>query len=106
MAGRDNKRYDRKDVERILNELGFFRASDASGSVKVGDHVNYQHEIYKDLNIQISRGTTHRFLSENEMSNICSVVMITMHILDMDTSIFKNKEGIEGKFRNAAKRDI
>ena len=46
-------------------------------------------------------------LDENEMSNITSSFVVAMRILDVDLKdAFKHKDGVVGKFRNAANRPI
>lgn len=65
-----------------------------------GDHVIYSHHTFKDLKVNVP---VRKDLGENEMSDICSNIIIVMKILDIDTSIFKHKEGVEGKLMKMAR---
>ena len=106
MGRGDTSKYDRKEVESVVRDLGF---EDDVNNGKVqgkGDHRVWSHTIYKGLKVVIP---TYQSLNENEMSNICANVVIIMIVMGMDTSRFKRKEGVEGKFRNAvrnAEKDI
>lgn len=106
MGRGDNAKYDRKEVLRILDKIGFIPDVDVKGGgyKGKGDHVVYVHKEYNDIKLTVPMSASHRMLTENEMSSICDVVIIAMKVLGMDTSIFKRKEGIEGKFMKAAQK--
>lgn len=97
MAISDNAKYSRDELEKIVKRLGYIREEKKDN----GDHRIFSHKIYKDLKVIIP---AHKTLNENSMKNISSVIIITMKILDMDTSIFKGKDGVEGKLHSAVKR--
>jgi len=95
MGKGNNEKYNRKELEKVITKLGFLPTT-----LGKGDHVVWEHEIYKALKLTIP---THRDLGENVMSVLCSNIIITMKVLNMDTSIFKHKEGIEGKLMKTVK---
>lgn len=96
-----NAKYSKDDLVDILNELDFEREYIHGKQAGKGDHVIYSHEDYKDLKIVVPNA--RKDLNENEMSNICSNLVIIMTILGMDTSRFTHKEGVEGKIMKTVK---
>lgn len=100
MARGNNYKYSRRELIDIIVSLGF-SVDVNNGKVKgKGDHIVYTHDVYKDLKVNVPM---RKDLAENEMSDICSNIIIIMKILDMDTSIFTHKEGVEGKLMKTAK---
>ena len=91
-----NAKYSRDELIDIILSLGFSRDT-VRGK---GDHVLYSHALYKDLKVNIP---ARKDLGSNEMSDICSCIIIIMKILQLDTSVFKYKEGVVGKLRSTAK---
>lgn len=100
MARGNNKKYSRRELIDIILSLGFEADQNNGKRLGKGDHVVYSHHTYKDLKINIPM---RKDLSENEMSDACSNIIIIMKILDIDTSIFKHKEGVEGKLMKTAR---
>ena len=94
MGKGNNEKYNRKEFEKIITGIGF-----SPTGLGKGDHIVWEHKIYKDLKLVIP---THRELGDNAMTNIGSNLIIAMYILGEDISIFKHKEGIEGKLKNIA----
>ena len=99
-CGRGAK-YSKDELIRLLTDMDFSMDFLNGKQLGKGDHVVYSHSQYKDLKIVIPNAK--KDLNENEMSNICSNLVIIMKILGMDTSIFKRKEGIEGKLKKTVK---
>ena len=97
MGSANNTKYSRDELEKIVKRLGYIREEKKDN----GDHRVFEHKIYKDLKVLI---TIRKDLSENEIKCASVVIIITMKVLDMDTSIFKGKDGVEGKLHNTAKR--
>ena len=100
MGKGNNARYSRRELIEIVSKLGFSVDKNNGKVTGKGDHVVYSHEIYKDLKVNIP---VRKDLGENEMSNICGNIIIIMKILGKDISIFKSKEGVEGKLTKTAK---
>ena len=100
MGKGDNRKYSRRELLKIVTNLGFSIDKLNGKHLGKGDHVVYSHHTYKDLKVNIPDRPN---LGENEMSDICSNIIIIMHILGLDTSIFKHKEGVEGKLMKTAK---
>lgn len=100
MARGNNKKYSRRELIDIVVSLGFSIDTNNGKPMGKGDHVIYSHNTYKDLKVNIP---VRKDLGENEMSDICSNIIIIMKILDMDTSMFTHKEGVEGKLMKMAK---
>ena len=101
MGKGNNRKYDRHDVEKIVRDLGFEPDTNNGKIMGKGAHIVYSHKVYQDLKINIP--THNKSLGENEMSDICAVIIIAMKILSMDTSVFTHKEDIEGKLKKMAK---
>ena len=97
---RDNAKYSRKELLKIVSQLGFSEDTNNGKVMGKGDHVVYVHKTYTDLKVNIP---VRKDLGENEMSNICGNLVIIMKILGMDTSIFTHKEGVEGKLMKTVK---
>ena len=71
-----------------------------------GDHIVYSHHDYDDIKVNVPR---RKSLNENEMSDICSSLVLILYILDIDTSSFTKTNGVEGKLVKAiknSKKDI
>ena len=100
MGRGDNFKYSRRELEKIARDIGFSPDKNNGKQQGKGDHVVWSHEVYPDLKLVIPVRTN---LCENEMSDICANIIITMRILGKDTSIFTHKEGVEGKLMKAAK---
>ena len=93
--------YKKDDLIQILNTLDFEMEYVDGKQAGKGDHVIYSHVEYKDLKLVIP--SSRKNLSEDEMSSICSNLVIIMNIFGMDTSRFKRKEGVEGKIMKTVK---
>jgi len=100
MGKGNNYKYSRRELIDIVTRLGFSPDKNNGKMMGKGDHIVYSHSLYQDLKVNIPY---HKDLGENEMSDICSNIIIIMKILDIDTSIFKHKEGVEGKLMKTAK---
>lgn len=100
MGRGNNYKYGRRELIDIVTNLGFSVDTNNGKTMGKGDHVVYSHSVYKDLKVNIP---FRKDLGENEMSDICSNIIIIMRILGLDTSIFKSKEGVEGKLMKTAK---
>lgn len=100
MGRGDNRKYPKEDVDEIVKKIGFTPERVNGKKKGKGDHTVMAHSDCPDLKINIPT----RDLAENELSSICSTVVIAMHILGLNTSCFKNKEGVEGKFMKSAKQ--
>ena len=100
MGKGNNNKYSRKELLNIITRLGFSPDKNNGKVMGKGDHVVYVHKVHQDLKLTIP---VRKDLCENEMSDICSNIIITMRILGLDTSIFKTKEGVEGKLMKAHK---
>lgn len=102
MGKRANEKYSKRDLFEIINKLGFSVEKNQGKISGKGSHTVFYHEVYRDLKIVVTKDPA---LSENEMSNIGAVIIITMRILGIDPKTwFKNKEGIEGKLGKIAKQ--
>ena len=101
MAGHNNSKYDRREVEKLITSLGFEVDRNNGKALGKGAHIVYSHYLYEDLKINIP--AHNKTLKENEMSNICGNLIIVMEILGLDTSRFSSKEGVEGKLMKTAK---
>ena len=100
MAKGNNSKYSRRELIDIIIRLGFSVDYNNGKPMGKGDHVIFSHNVYKDLKVNVP---ARKDLGENEMSDICSNIIIIMKILDLDTSIFTHKEGVEGKLMKTAK---
>lgn len=100
MGRGNNSKYSRREVVDILVELGFSIDVNNGRPLGKGDHVVYVHYIYEELKVNVP---VRKDLGENEMSDICANIVIIMKILGISTDRFKNREGVEGKLRNAAR---
>ena len=100
MGRGNNYKYSRRELVDIVIKLGFSVDKNNGKTMGKGDHVVYSHKIYKELKVNIP---VRKDLAENEMSDICSNIIIIMKILGLDTSIFVHKEGVEGKLMKMAK---
>ena len=99
-------KYERDDLIRILLDLGFEVDSCNGKHLGKGDHIVYAHSEYDDIKVNVPR---RKSLNENEMSDICSSLVLILYVLDIDTSNFKKKNGVEGKLvkaLNNSKKDI
>ena len=101
MACGRGAKYSKDELIKLLSELDFSVEYVNGKQAGRGDHVIYSHSEYKDLKIVVPNA--RKVLNENEMSNICSNLVIIMTILGMDTSMFKHKEGVEGKMMKTVK---
>ena len=100
MGCEKNAKYSRDDWIDILHELDIEKEYEKGKQLGKGDHALFSHVDYKDLKLVVPH---RKDLSENEMSNICSNLVIIMRILGTDTSRFKHKEGVEGKIMKTVK---
>ena len=100
MGRGNNYKYSRRELIDIVTKLGFSVDTNNGKTMGKGDHVVYSHALYKELKVNIP---VRKDLGENEMSDICSNIVIIMKILGVETSIFTHKEGVEGKLMKTAK---
>ena len=93
-------KYERNELIPILLQLGFEVDTCNGKHLGKGDHIVYSHHDYHDIKVNVPQ---RKSLNENEMSDICSSLVLIMHILDKDMSIYTKKNGVEGKLSKAIK---
>lgn len=104
--GKDTRKYERSEFIDIIVNLGFEISKRNGKTLGKGDHIVFANKDYPDIKIAIPDRKT---LNENEMSDMCSSLVLTMIILDKDMSIYTKKNGVEGKLRKTiqnSKKDI
>jgi len=106
MGAGNNRKYNKKEVIKIITRYGFEVVKNSRGQIQGdGDHIVYKHKDFDCVKIVIPSSGSHKMLSENEMSNLTAMFSIAVKVLEIDTSKdFKDKEGISGKFRSSLKR--
>ena len=101
MGRANNSKYDRRELVDILINLGFSVDINNGKVMGKGDHTVYSHKLYDELKVCVP---IRKSLSENEMSGICSNLVIILKILGEDVSdMFTHKEGVEGKLMKTIK---
>ena len=103
MGANNNKKYSRKEIKKIVEDIGFVEDRVNGKTKGKGDHVVMSHSLCPGYQINVP---VRSDLPENEMNRICALVAIVIDALGLDKSRFKSKEGVEGKIRNSLKQLI
>ena len=104
--GKDTRKYEKSEFIDIIADLGFEKLQRNGKTGGKGDHIVYVNKEYPDIKIAIPDRKT---LNENEMSDMCSSLVLVMYILDKDMSVYTKKNGVEGKLSKTiqnSKKDI